>query len=288
MLSVDHTAPVSRCRKLDLAVRSLIAGGVLLCGNPRPSLAELPVPADVLVAAGRGSVLPPEITGNTMTIRQVSDKATLDWKSFNIGPENTVRFEQPQSTSVALNNIHQADPSRIFGTLSANGQVYLVNQNGFLFGKGSQVNVNSLVASTLNISQDTLRRGLSQAFDPDASGVRHAALEAVDAAGQPVKVLYLKGSDGQPVLDQSGQKVKVQIRVESGAKIQTNAADGRIILAAPAINNQGSVEAADGQVILAAAQDKVYLQLADAWLKSGRGARSTTSARCLPNGAMPA
>jgi filamentous hemagglutinin len=250
--------PLFRLSPLTAAIRALLAGSCLFGGLPRPARAELPVPASALV--GAGNVLAPVVNGNAMTIQQLSDKATLNWKSFNIGPQNSVKFEQPSSTSVALNNIRQGDPSRIYGTLTANGQVYLVNQNGFLFGKNAQINVNSLVASTLDISEQTFQLGLARAFSKN----NQPALAATDANGQPIKELYLKDPQGRPVLDQAGNKVKVQIFVEQGAKIATNAANGRIILAAPSITNQGTIEAPDGQVILAASQDKVYLQQAGA------------------------
>jgi filamentous hemagglutinin len=251
---------VSRPVPLVLAIRSLLMGGLLLGGNSYSIGAGLPVPADVLVAPGAGNVLPPVISGNTMTIRQLSEKATLDWQSFNIARENSVKFDQPSSTSVALNRIHQSDPSKIFGTLTANGQIYLVNQNGFVFGKNSQVNVNSLVATTLNISEQAFQLGITQAFDQN----KLPSLSAVNDSGQSIKQLYLKDPYGNPVLDQNGHKVKVQIFVEEGANIRTNSRDGRIILAAPSVTNEGNITSPDGQVILAASQDKVYLQQADA------------------------
>jgi len=105
------------------AIRLLVRS--LLALTPVSAWAELPVPADVMVAVGAGRVAVPVLAGNTLILRQASDKATLDWKSFNIGADNTVRFEQPHSDSVALNRIHQADPSQILGTLTANGQIYM-------------------------------------------------------------------------------------------------------------------------------------------------------------------
>ena len=197
--------------------------------------AELPVPAGVLVAPGAGQVLAPVVTGQTMILRQQSDQATLDWKSFNIGPENTVRFEQPHSDSVALNRIHQADPSHILGSLSANGQLYLVNQNGFVFGQQARVDANALVVSSLDISQETLNRGLARRF-----------------------------SDGnQPALASTRPGVKPgDIVVEAGAVLTTREANGRLLLAAPTLIQQGELSAPDGQIILAASQDKVYLQQA--------------------------
>ena len=51
------------------------------------------------------------------------------------------------------------DPSAIHGNLSANGTVFLINPHGILFGRGSNVNVGGLVASTLNLSDDDFRAG---------------------------------------------------------------------------------------------------------------------------------
>jgi filamentous hemagglutinin family protein len=197
---------------------------------------ELPVPdANAFVAAG--NVKAPVVTGNSMVVQQQSDKAVLNWQSFNIGAENSVHFDQPSATSVALNNIHQADPSRIFGTLTADGQIYLVNQSGFVFGKDSQVNTNALVATTLNISQEALQNGIVQTFDL----TKNAALSANGPQAQGVQII-----------------------IEKGAEIRTSGSGGRIILAAPKITNEGSIESPDGQVILAGSKDKVYLQPAPA------------------------
>jgi hypothetical protein len=45
------------------------------------------------------------------------------------------------------------------GTISANGRVFLINPNGIAFGKGSQVNVGGLVASTLGLSDTNFLAG---------------------------------------------------------------------------------------------------------------------------------
>ena len=94
-----------------------------------------------------------------MTIDQASQRAIIDWKSFNIGSASEVQFVQPNASASALNRIHDANPSVIQGKLTANGQVLLINLNGILFDRGSQVNVQALLASTLNISNARYNTG---------------------------------------------------------------------------------------------------------------------------------
>ena len=253
-LSSDYTQDRSndkRLKPLVLAIRTLIAGGLAL----NAAHAELPVPTTAVTL----SSAPVEIAtigqataavaGNALTINQGTDKARIDWQSFNISSDSRVHFAQPTSSSVALNTIHQADASRIMGQLTANGQVYLVNQNGFVFGKESSVNVNALVATTLGISDAVLQKGLTSAF-----------AETGEAALQGNGELYLKNSQGQEVLDQHGEKIKIQIFIERGAEIKTQGSGGRVIIAAPVVNNAGTVNTPDGQAVLVAAKDKVYLQ----------------------------
>ena len=44
---------------------------------------------------------------------------------------------------------------RFDGTLNANGRIFLINQNGIIFGEGSQVNVGSLLATTNDMIDDS-------------------------------------------------------------------------------------------------------------------------------------
>lgn len=94
---------------------------------------------------------------NRMVINQNKEKAVIDWNSFDIGKNSSVHFSQKndkgeaQKDWAALNRIYDLNPSQIYGSLTADGKVYLINQNGILFGPGSRVNVNSLIASTMNL-----------------------------------------------------------------------------------------------------------------------------------------
>lgn len=94
-----------------------------------------------------------------MAIRQGSDRAIVNWQSFNIGKEASVSIVQPGSQSVLLNRVTGESPSQIFGQLSANGQVVLVNPNGVTFGKDGSVSAAGFTASTLGISDADFMAG---------------------------------------------------------------------------------------------------------------------------------
>src|ERR1700736_291157 len=108
-------------------------------------------PSGGQVVGGAGQILQ---SGNTTTVRQSSQTLSLNWQSFSIGQQETVNFVQPNASSIAVNRILGGTPSEIFGHLNANGQVWLINPSGVLFGKSAQVNVGGLVASTLDLADD--------------------------------------------------------------------------------------------------------------------------------------
>jgi filamentous hemagglutinin family protein len=200
---------------------------------------QLPVPC---IAASCGTNAASFVTtgaatavqsGKTLSVNQTSNTATLNWSSFNISADGKVVFTQPSATSIALNRIFDANPSSIFGTLSANGQIYLINANGFLFGPGATVNVGGLLASTLNLTDANF-----------AAGILAPGLKGQSAL--------------QPFVDSAGNVISQSITVDAGATL-TAADQGRLLLAAPNISNAGSLNAPDGQIILAAGQS-LYLQ----------------------------
>ncbi len=223
---------------LSAGVRLAITG-MLASTLTQPVYAELPVAGQNFVSVGR--VDAPVITGNKMQINQRTDKAALNWKSFDIGAGNHVNFSQPNSTSVALNRIGGNKASDILGKLTANGQIYLINKNGFIFGSKSVINVNSLIASTHNISDDVFERGITRVFDETKEAAFALDTELIEANQAELK----------------------KILVKHGAKITADDS-GRIIMVAPEIENRGELEVGkQGQIMLVASQDKVYLQQAD-------------------------
>ena len=110
--------------------------------------------------------------GNTLTVTN-SPNAIINWNSFNIGSGELTRFIQQTSTSTVLNRVTGGNASAIYGALQSNGRVLLINQNGILFGPNAQVDVNRLIASTLDIKNDDFLAGRFKFF----TGVKTAGIE---------------------------------------------------------------------------------------------------------------
>lgn len=90
-------------------------------------------------------------TENKMTINQTSDKAQINWKSFDIGKNKEVEFQQPSTSAVAYNRVTGGNASQIQGKLKANGKVYLANPNGVIITQGAEINVAGLFATTKDL-----------------------------------------------------------------------------------------------------------------------------------------
>ncbi|HWX66580.1 MAG TPA: YDG domain-containing protein [Rhodanobacter sp.] len=221
------------------------------------------------VVSGAGSITH---AGATTTITQTSQNLSINWASFNIAPTQTVNFLQPSATAIAVNRIFDPNGTQILGHLNANGQVFLINPNGILFGRGAQVNVGGLVASTLDVNDATLSSAV-KTFDDHGSGdvinqgsitaahggyvallgnhvsnqgVISAQLGAVAlGAGSAVTLTF---NDSSLVHMQVDQSVLSSL-AENGGVIQADG--GRVIMAAGArdallasvVNNTGVIEA---------------------------------------------
>lgn len=174
-----------------------------------------------------GTVVTTTQTATNLTINQASQTAILNWQSFNIGQGGSVNFVQPNSNASALNKIWDANPSMIAGSLTANGQIYLVNHNGIVFANGAQVNAAALVASSLDIDDALYQNG------------------------------YLTNTRVKPAFSGVGGFV----RVDTGATLNGS----RIMLFAPVVENSGNIvtrDSADGQSgqVVMAAGHRVYLE----------------------------
>ncbi|CAN1556218.1 Filamentous haemagglutinin, N-terminal [Burkholderiaceae bacterium] len=117
-----------------------------------PPVASSALPQGANLVSGQATVT--QTAPNALSIGQTSNRAVLDWNSFNIGSQASVQFNQPNANAVVLNRVLDTNPSQILGRLSANGQVFISNPAGVLFGPTAQVNVAGLVATTQAISNE--------------------------------------------------------------------------------------------------------------------------------------
>ncbi len=156
----------SRAKPIIAALASVLiaqAANSAFAAPPAPST----LPTGGQIVAGQAII---SQNGNAMTINQGSNKAILNWNSFSIGSQASVNFQQPSSNSIALNRVLGSDPSAIYGSLHANGQVFLVNPSGVLFGQGAHVDVGGMVASTLNIGNNDFLSGNNRFTRDGATG----------------------------------------------------------------------------------------------------------------------
>jgi filamentous hemagglutinin family protein len=212
------------------------------------------LPAGAQVVAGQAAV---NSSGAAMTVTQGSAQAIINWQSFDIGSKAEVRFDQPSASAVALNRVVGGDPSRIYGKLSSNGQVFLLNQQGVLFGAGAQVNVGALLASSLGLSdQDFLARRYDFAAGATPGAVRNeGAIRTAD--GGYVALLApsvsntgsIAAPNGSAVLAAGGQ-VGLGLDLRGDGLITVRVARSALDAV---VSNQGLVQADGGQVVLSAA-----------------------------------
>ncbi len=120
------------------------------------------LPSGMQVLAGHAAATR---SGATLDIR-TGQRTILDWRRFSIGAGNAVVFEQPGASSAVLNRVIGGDPSAILGELRSNGQVWLINPHGVLFGSGARVDVAALVASTLEIDNRAFLAGAGMLAAP--------------------------------------------------------------------------------------------------------------------------
>ncbi|MCC6141929.1 MAG: filamentous hemagglutinin N-terminal domain-containing protein, partial [Nitrospira sp.] len=152
-----------------LYLLSALAAGLML-GHPvgfaePPAPSQLPVGERVVGGAATITRQPA-----TMTIDQHTSRAAIEWQSFDIGSQARVDIRQPSADSVLLNRILGDQATQIFGRLSANGQVYLTNPNGFYFSPSASVNVGGLVATTHQLSIEDFLAGRERFTRAGATG----------------------------------------------------------------------------------------------------------------------
>ena len=115
-------------------------------------------PLNGQVAAGQATIAGQGTA--SVTIKLLSQSNIINWNTFNIAHGELTQFIQPNASSVALNRVTGGlGPSPIYGTITANGRLYLGNPDGILFGMGSRVDAAGFLASTNDIKDSDFMSG---------------------------------------------------------------------------------------------------------------------------------
>jgi len=216
---------------------------LIFLGQPQFSLAQLPV--DPHVVHGNAVI---DMVGEHMTITNSPD-TIINWQEFSIGNNNSIHFQQPDADSQVLNRVTGNDPSQIFGSLSSNGGVWLINPHGVLFGENARIDVGGLTASTLDISNlDFLAHNYQFNAVENGSGsvvnqgeIRTSLGGRVWMTGEQVQNEGLIQSPEGNIVLAAGENIEL---IDSGAPNVT------VLVSAPENEtvNLGSMIAANGQV----------------------------------------
>ncbi|MFS2023956.1 filamentous hemagglutinin N-terminal domain-containing protein [Massilia sp. GER05] len=217
--------------------------------------------------------------GNVFSITNTPG-AIINWQSFNIGAGEVTRFIQQSADSAVLNRVLGQDPTKILGALQSNGKVFLINPNGILFGQGARVDVNGLVASTLNISDADFQAGRKRFQAGTVAGsVRNEGTIATPSGGQvfliapnventgivtaPNGDVILAAGHSVQLVDSNDPDLRVELSAPAGQAInlgQVIAQGGRIGIYGALVNQRGVVNAdsavmgANGRVVLKASR----------------------------------
>jgi filamentous hemagglutinin family protein len=147
----------ARGKRASGALRCVATAALLaLGGQAAHALDGGTLPSGASIAAGSATL---SQSGNSLNVQQQSQKLVINWNSFDIGSAASVSFSQPASNAIALNRVNSGVPTEIQGSLTANGNVWVLNSAGVVFGASARVNVGGLVASSLQLSDSDFLAG---------------------------------------------------------------------------------------------------------------------------------
>ncbi|MCW4627865.1 filamentous hemagglutinin N-terminal domain-containing protein [Marinomonas rhodophyticola] len=224
----------------------LIVGGVFLVSAQVYADA---LPTNGTVNLGSGSISQPD--ANTLNITQNTNKISIDWASFSVGKDSAVNFIQPSSSSVALNRVTGSDVSSIQGAINANGQVFLINPNGILFGTTAQVNVGGLIASTRNLTDENFSADNFVFEGSNGNAVVNQGRLVAAEGGYVVMIAAKIENTGDILANQgsvrlaAGDSVLVNLGGTVSIEVQKGAIDALI-------QNGGAIRADGGHILLTA------------------------------------
>ena len=185
--------------------------------------------------------------GSQLLINQASQKAIVNWQDFSIAAGELTKFVQPGINAAVLNRVVTGNPSAIFGTLEANGQVYLINPNGIIVGDSGVINTQSFIASTFDVANAEFLDGgtLNFAGDSEAKIINLSEIAAFD--GNVYLIAHAIDNEGTIRAGESkvglaaGHDVQLKMEGSEGISVRVTPRGGRI-------DNAGLIEAAQAEL----------------------------------------
>ncbi|MBX3329692.1 MAG: filamentous hemagglutinin N-terminal domain-containing protein [Nitrospira sp.] len=148
---------ICRCRlhvRREAIGRACVAILVGIClGTPGPATANpvgLNSPTSGVAFSGVGT---PNVTITSSALRSI-----VNAQGFDIASNETTSVLQAANAAMLV-RIGSLNPTSIQGQLNAMGTLVLINPNGVFFGAGSQINVNGLIVSSLNMTDGNFLNG---------------------------------------------------------------------------------------------------------------------------------
>ena len=239
-----------------LIVRSLLLGtsylsvAALLVGNAAAQ------PTDGQVVLGTASIT--DKGPNSTVIDQKTGKAIINWDSFSIGAGGTVKFNQPNASSITLNRVLGGEGTSIYGNLLANGQVWIINRNGILFGKGATINLGGLIATTADMSDTNFASGnYSFSGGTGASVVNQGTIRTrnrggVVLSGASVQNQGLLQADTGTVVLGGASAFTVDFTGDGLLKYTITQPTGKADNGQTGVSNSGTIQATGGHVVMTA------------------------------------
>jgi len=192
----------------------------------------------------------------THTDIRASHNAIINFQSFDINANESVRFIQPSDTARVLNRVLDGNPTRINGSLSANGHVYIANRSGVFFGGNAVINVGSLTAAAADITDENFLNNIdvfSNVSGPVINEGNIAAKHMVNLIGSRVANYGAIAVPDGTVTMVAGDDVYLQPR-DGGLLVRLEGGSDSDGAGEAAVTNEGSIDAgANGRVVLGAA-----------------------------------
>jgi filamentous hemagglutinin family protein len=181
-----------------------------------------------------------------------SNNAVIRFESFNVEAQESVRFIQPDERSRVLNQIFGSDPTRMDGSLIANGQVFIVNPSGVIFGQSARVNVGGLIAAAGSMSTQDFLANRDVLTNLSGAVENHGTVEAgvIGLFGQNVlNTGTLRAPDGLVTLV-AGSNVFIG---RPGSNIVVKLEGGRVAphVVDPGIAQRGTIVADEADMFVA-------------------------------------